>query len=60
MNANTLTSVTSRDSLLKELEKIRAESLIALRNGDFRKVAQLTLATARLNQSIAQAEGYSH
>jgi len=47
-----------RETLLQELSQIRRASLHATRTGDFRKVAQLTLVAARLNEalSVSQAQ----
>lgn len=38
--------------LERQLQKIRQESLLATRSGDFRKVAQLTREAVRLNEEI--------
>jgi hypothetical protein len=56
MNSNISIANVRRDALLKERDKIRQESLIALRNGDVRKVAQLTTQTAQINQILNQLE----
>jgi hypothetical protein len=56
MNSNISIANVKRDALLKERDKIRQESLIALRNGDVRKVAQLTTQTAQINQILNQLE----
>ena len=56
MNSNISIANVRRDVLLKEGDKIRQESLIALRNGDVRKVAQLTTQTAQINQILNQLE----
>ena len=56
MNSNISIANVRRDVLLKERDKIRQESLIALRNGDVRKVAQLTTQTAQINQILNQLE----
>ena len=45
-----------RESLAAELSKTRRASLEATRNGDFRKVAQLTLAAARINESLSASQ----
>jgi hypothetical protein len=45
-----------RESLAAELSKTRRASLEATRNGDFRKVAQLTLVAARLNESLSASQ----
>jgi hypothetical protein len=45
-----------RAALIRELQKTRQQSVIATRHGDFRKVAQLSLAIARLNNSLQHAE----
>jgi hypothetical protein len=45
-------------ALRTQLEKTRHESLIAARQGDYRRVAQLTVKAARLNQALAEAAAY--
>ena len=45
--------------LQRQLQKVRHDSLIATRAGDFRKVAQLTLEASRLNEIIAMTEAES-
>jgi hypothetical protein len=45
-----------RESLKKELTRVRKASLLASENGDYRKIAQLTLEAARLNQALAGDE----
>jgi hypothetical protein len=59
MNSTTITPdvLAKRPTVEKELQKIRHESLIATRAGDFRKVAQLTRAAARLNQELKTSAG---
>ena len=39
-----------------ELQKARHESLIAARNGNYRRVAQLTVQAARLNQQLEESK----
>lgn len=45
------------NSLKSELQKVRQQSLLATRQGDFMKVARLTTVAAQLNKSIMDAEG---
>jgi hypothetical protein len=40
--------------LQRELDQCRHRSLIAARNDDFRKVAQLTMEAARLNHALME------
>jgi hypothetical protein len=49
--------IAKRPSVEKELQKIRHASLIAVRAGDFRKVAQLTREAAKLNQEMNSSAG---
>jgi hypothetical protein len=44
-------------SLRRELQTIRQASLSATREGNFRKVARLTLQAAHINKSLMDAEG---
>jgi hypothetical protein len=44
------------DTLRKQLQRKRQESLVAARNGDYRKVAQLTQEAARINRAIFEAQ----
>jgi hypothetical protein len=53
MNSMSRTStVEAKPALEKELQKLRQQSLIATRAGDFRKVAELTRAASRLNEVL--------
>ena len=54
----TLKPVISKTDLERELQRIRQESLIATRKGNFRKVAQLTLAAAKVNDEIKAVAMY--
>jgi len=44
--------LVSKVMLERELQKIRQESVIATRAGNFRKVAELTRAAAKVNEEI--------
>jgi hypothetical protein len=44
-------------TLRRELQHVRQASLSATREGNFRKVARLTLQAAHINKSIMDAEG---
>jgi hypothetical protein len=57
MNGSISVSNSAPESLRKELEKIRQESLIALRKGDYRRVGLLTTETARINGQLLRHEG---
>ncbi len=43
--------------LRHELQQVRRASLLATRQGDFRKVAKLTTQAADLNKAIIEAQG---
>ena len=43
-------------ALRAQLEKTRHDSLIAARQGDYRRVGQLTIVAARLNQALAESQ----
>jgi hypothetical protein len=52
-NTATLKALGKREQLLElELQKTRHDSLIAARGGNYRRVAQLTMVAARLNQEL--------
>jgi hypothetical protein len=52
-----LKALIRKERLLElELQKTRHESLIAARTGDYRRVAQLTVEAARLNQQLVEAK----
>lgn len=52
------TNSTAQLQQLKEsLQHIRQESLLATRQGDFRKVAKLTTEAATLNKAILETQG---
>jgi len=44
-------------ALRRELQYVRQASLSATREGNFRKVARLTLQAAQINKSIMDVEG---
>lgn len=44
------------EALKQELQEVRRKSLEASRQGDYRKVATLTLVASRINQSVLDAE----
>lgn len=48
--------VKKQQELQDKLLKTRQESLIAARIGDYRRVAQLTVQAARLNQQLTEAK----
>ncbi len=45
------------DDMKRELQKIRKASLLATREGDYRKIAHLTVQASTLNRAIMEAEG---
>ena len=45
------------ESLKRELEEIRRESLVATRRGDYMRVARLNSQAAGLSKALAQSEG---
>jgi hypothetical protein len=47
------------EQLKQQLQRVRAESLAAVRRNDFRAVARLTAETARINRAIHTAEDFS-
>jgi hypothetical protein len=49
-------SVQRQKDLELELAKTRHDSLIAARSGNYRRVAQLTVEAARLNQRLTDAK----
>lgn len=47
---------TQKVAVLKsELSRIRTESLLATRQNDYRRIAQLTVQAAQLNKALRQA-----
>ncbi len=48
---------TDLQALKEELQQVRRASLLATREGDYRKVAKLTAQAADLNRAIIQAQG---
>jgi hypothetical protein len=45
------------DGLKQQLQRVRRDSLLATRQGDFRKVAKLTTEAAGINRAIVEAQG---
>jgi hypothetical protein len=45
-----------RESLKQQLAEVRRASLLATSKGDYRKVAQLTVETARINQALVASQ----
>lgn len=48
-------STQRMEALKSELTRIRHESLLATRQNDFRRIAQLTVQAAQLNKALREA-----
>ncbi|MHC1764665.1 MAG: hypothetical protein AB9869_10210 [Verrucomicrobiia bacterium] len=48
-------STQKLEVLKSELSRIRHESLVATRQNDYRRIAQLTVQAAHLNKALRQA-----
>jgi hypothetical protein len=53
MNSNSV-SLHDPEQLRRQLSLLRARSLSATRNGDFRSVARYTLESARINRLLQE------
>jgi hypothetical protein len=56
MKANTI-NPKHIEEMKRELQRVRRDSLLATRTGDYIKIAKLTTEAAKLNAAISEAEG---